>query len=37
MVFFCLKGIMSREDALKAVDIGADAIMISNHEKVEDN
>ncbi len=28
---FCLKGIMSREDALKAVDIGADAIMISNH------
>ena len=27
---FCLKGIMSREDALKAVDIGADAIMISN-------
>ncbi len=28
---FCLKGIMSREDALKAVDVGADAIMISNH------
>lgn len=28
---FCLKGIMSKEDALKAVDIGADAIMISNH------
>ncbi len=28
---FCLKGIMSRDDALKAVDIGADAIMISNH------
>ncbi len=28
---FCLKGIMSREDAIKAVDIGADAIMISNH------
>tara|TARA_B100000287_G_scaffold9993_1_gene10155 strand:+ start:2321 stop:3472 length:1152 start_codon:yes stop_codon:yes gene_type:complete len=28
---FCLKGIMSKEDARKAVDIGADAIMISNH------
>ncbi|MEZ5490165.1 MAG: alpha-hydroxy acid oxidase [Gammaproteobacteria bacterium] len=28
---FCLKGIMSVEDARKAVDIGADAIMISNH------
>ena len=28
---FCLKGIMSRDDALKAVDIGADAIMVSNH------
>ncbi|MAZ08023.1 MAG: alpha-hydroxy-acid oxidizing enzyme [Rickettsiales bacterium] len=28
---FCLKGIMSKEDAIKAVDIGADAIMISNH------
>jgi len=28
---FCLKGIMSVEDAGKAVDIGADAIMISNH------
>ena len=28
---FCLKGIMSKEDAKKAVDIGADAIMISNH------
>ena len=25
------KGIMSKEDAIKAVDIGADAIMISNH------
>ena len=28
---FCLKGIMSPRDARKAVDIGADAIMISNH------
>tara|TARA_B100000686_G_C16791006_1_gene978717 strand:+ start:1714 stop:2862 length:1149 start_codon:yes stop_codon:yes gene_type:complete len=28
---FCLKGIMSADDAKKAVDIGADAIMISNH------
>ena len=28
---FCLKGIMSSDDAKKAVDIGADAIMISNH------
>ena len=28
---FCLKGIMSSEDARKAVDIGADAIMVSNH------
>jgi L-lactate dehydrogenase (cytochrome) len=28
---FCLKGIMSPADAKKAVDIGADAIMISNH------
>jgi len=28
---FCLKGIMSIADAKKAVDIGADAIMISNH------
>ena len=28
---FCLKGIMSPSDARKAVDIGADAIMISNH------
>ena len=28
---FCLKGIMSVEDAKKAVDIGASAIMISNH------
>ena len=28
---FCLKGIMSVEDARKAVDIGADAIMVSNH------
>ena len=29
--FSVLKGIMSKEDAKKAVDIGADAIMISNH------
>lgn len=28
---FCLKGIMSVTDARKAVDIGASAIMISNH------
>ena len=28
---FCLKGIMSVEDAKRAVAIGADAIMISNH------
>ena len=28
---FCLKGVMSVEDAKKAVDIGADAIMVSNH------
>lgn len=28
---FCLKGIMSVEDAHRAVDIGATAIMVSNH------
>ena len=28
---FALKGIMSTEDAKKAIDIGASAIMISNH------
>ena len=28
---FCLKGIMSAADARRAVDMGADAIMISNH------
>ena len=28
---FCLKGIMSAEDAKKAVKIGASAIMVSNH------
>ncbi len=28
---FCLKGIMSVEDARKAVEIGADSIMVSNH------
>jgi len=28
---FCLKGIMSVADARRAVDIGADAIMVSNH------
>jgi L-lactate dehydrogenase (cytochrome) len=28
---FCLKGIMSAKDARRAVEIGADAIMISNH------
>jgi L-lactate dehydrogenase (FMN-dependent) and related alpha-hydroxy acid dehydrogenases len=28
---FCLKGIMSREDARRAVDIGCTGIVISNH------
>ena len=28
---FCLKGIMSVDDAKRAVDIGASAIMLSNH------
>ena len=28
---FCLKGIMSANDARRAVDIGATAIMVSNH------
>jgi L-lactate dehydrogenase (cytochrome) len=28
---FCLKGIMSAADAKRAVDIGATAIMVSNH------
>jgi L-lactate dehydrogenase (cytochrome) len=28
---FCLKGIMSAADARRAVDIGATAIMVSNH------
>jgi len=28
---FVLKGILSREDALKAVEAGADAIVVSNH------
>lgn len=28
---FCLKGVMSVEDAKRAVDMGATAIMISNH------
>jgi L-lactate dehydrogenase (cytochrome) len=28
---FCLKGIMSVDDARRAVDIGASAIMVSNH------
>ncbi len=28
---FALKGIMSVEDAKRAVDIGATAIMVSNH------
>ena len=28
---FCLKGIMSVEDARRAADIGASAIMVSNH------
>lgn len=28
---FCLKGVMSAGDARRAADIGADAIMVSNH------
>ncbi len=28
---FCLKGVMALEDARRAVDIGASAIMVSNH------
>jgi L-lactate dehydrogenase (cytochrome) len=28
---FCLKGVMSAADARRAVEIGADAIMLSNH------
>jgi L-lactate dehydrogenase (cytochrome) len=28
---FCLKGIMSVEDARRAADMGVDAIMVSNH------
>nr|WP_242467827.1 alpha-hydroxy acid oxidase [Halorhodospira neutriphila] len=28
---FCLKGVMSPEDARRAVDIGCSAIMVSNH------
>ena len=28
---FCLKGIMSVEDAKKAIDVGVDAVIISNH------
>ncbi len=28
---FCLKGIMSADDARRAIDIGATAIMVSNH------
>lgn len=28
---FCLKGVMSAADARRAVEIGADAIMVSNH------
>jgi L-lactate dehydrogenase (cytochrome) len=28
---FCLKGVMSIGDARRAIDIGADAIMVSNH------
>ncbi|MDD3799530.1 MAG: alpha-hydroxy acid oxidase [Novosphingobium sp.] len=28
---FCLKGVMSAGDARRAVEIGADAIMVSNH------
>lgn len=28
---FCLKGVMSVDDARRAADIGADAIMVSNH------
>ena len=28
---FCIKGIMSAEDAKKAIDVGANSIMVSNH------
>jgi L-lactate dehydrogenase (cytochrome) len=28
---FCLKGIVSPRDAVRAVEVGADAIMVSNH------
>jgi len=28
---FCLKGVMSTQDAKRAVDIGANGIMVSNH------
>ncbi|WP_425410694.1 alpha-hydroxy acid oxidase [Hyphococcus sp.] len=28
---FCLKGVMSVEDARRAADMGADAVMVSNH------
>ncbi len=28
---FCLKGVMSVEDAKRAIDIGADGVMVSNH------
>ena len=28
---FCLKGVMSAADARRAVEIGADAVMVSNH------
>jgi L-lactate dehydrogenase (cytochrome) len=28
---FCLKGVMSPEDARRAADMGADAVMVSNH------
>ena len=28
---FCLKGVMSAADARRAVEVGADAIMVSNH------
>ena len=31
MVIFALKGVMSVEDATRAVDIGCTGIMVSNH------
>ena len=32
---FCLKGIMSKEDARRAIEIGCTGIVISNHRSEE--